>query len=136
MTERVKLGELIDAGVVRRALIGVAVLGSFLLGALWLFLEKLDHGILAQASSPSGDRVAVLHFLGEGESPGYGQQLVIRRRWVPMKEVFGEPIFRGYCKSPSSLRWTSETEFELRCSSYEEVELKRETFEGVRVTYK
>ena len=114
------------------------VAGVVLALVLWLGVLVLtfDRVILTAVASPSGARVAVVHGLGEGGSPPYGMQLVVLPAWVPMKNLFGEPIFRGYCISPITLRWRRETELELTCASYDGVQEKREHHDATRIRYR
>jgi hypothetical protein len=116
--------------------VGTLLLLMLLALVVMLFLFRyLEHGVKVIGPSPSGYRVAVLHDLGEQEDPGYGEQLVIHWRWAPLKNMWGTPIFRGYCGHPASLQWRTNTELELRCDTFKDVSEQRFRYDDVRITY-
>jgi hypothetical protein len=95
----------------------------------------LERRIVDEVPSPSGDRVAVLHRLGEGEgASAYGFQVVVLPWWVPMKNHFGEPVFRGYCDASPTLAWTNDQLLRIRCLE-RTVEVAKDAIGDVRVLY-
>jgi hypothetical protein len=121
-----------------RRILAIAVGLTFAIGLLVLIagiVFGIDRLVLREVASPSGKQTAVLHGLGEEDSVPYGVQLVVRPSWVPLKNHFGDPIFAGDCKEPYVLRWRSESVLQFHCASYDRVQIRLESFDGIQLEY-
>lgn len=118
----------------RRVAVAVIAIGLACSG-LYLWVAELEHVVIHASRSPGGEREALLHTLGEGDSIPYGTQLVVYSALNPLGKYLADPLFRGYCNGPSDLFWESDATLVLRCGSYEGVELRRDSYRGVTVRY-
>jgi len=111
----------------------VFVVAVILVAIFVLFGQR---AVQLRATSPSGDRVAVLHRLGENDPVPYGDQVAVAPRLAPFPQAWlGDPVFQGICGSPQALVWRSDSELLVRCTRIQRVALQRRSIDGITIVY-
>jgi hypothetical protein len=122
----------------RRALIAAALIVGIPLLAYDVYFYvsgEWERFPIHTVTSRSRKWTAQLHFLSEGDSVPYGQQLVIYPAWSPLGRRWSTVLFRGSCTGISSLEWRTESELVLSCEEIGALEIQLQAYKDVRIEY-
>ncbi len=114
------------------------LLSNFAVAGLYTYIgiAQIGTAISGQASSPSGAYIAEVLHLNEGDTPPYGQAVVLRPAGNPFKFLVRTSVFRGYCDRVPDLKWNDNQALEVQCINPSQVAIQESEYRDVVVSYR
>lgn len=98
--------------------LGLLIFFALAIGAVaWEWMWRIEHGAVESSSalSPSGQYIAQVMSLSEGDLVPYGQGVFVRHPRIPLWST-STLVFAGYCRPEIRLQWYSARELNVKCT--------------------
>lgn len=113
------------------------LLSNFAVAGLYAYIGIAQIGttISHQAGSPAGRYMAEVSYLSEGDTPPYGQAVLLRPADNPFKFLTRTRVFSGYCESVPILKWLDDQKLEVHCTNPTQVAVRTSSYRDVTISY-